>query len=265
MHALVPGGGPASDGQRWVACPRRWKRGRWKPYLVDNRELSRRFRDKFAAGLKRLHRRGRITFDPPRLPDLKKQSFADWLDDVAERDWNVYIEPPPQDSSPEHVLKYLARYLTGGPISDRRLISHEGGQVTFWARSKNKQAGNPPRPLELPGVEFVRRWSLHILPQGFTKSRGYGGFSCTQREAYLDRCRALFQSTTDDVEDKQPSPWEADEGPRPPTCPRCQIELECIAFRSRPSWRAAEDRRALTTRSVVDNGKDCSLGGYLIL
>ncbi len=216
--------------------------------MVDNKELSCRFRKKFSAGLKRLHRQGKITFDPPRLPDSKKQSFEDWVDGNAEQAWNVYIQPPPENSGPDHVLKYLARYLTGGPISDRRLISHkggphqggphQGGHVTFWARSKNKKDGNKPREFTLPGVEFVRRWAMHILPKGFTKSRPYGGFSCTKRDDYLDRCRALLKRTADDAD---PSTIHgddnADEDSRQPSCPHCQTLMECIVSRSRPSWR----------------------------
>ena len=212
-----------------------------RPFLVDNKELSRRFRKKFATGLKRLHRQAKITFDPPRVPSEPKQSFADWVDDVTAQDWNVFIEPPPNDASPDHVLKYLARYLTGGPISDRRLISHHNGMVTFWARSKDKKSGNKPRPIKLSGVEFVRRWSMHILPKGFTKSRPYGGFSCTKRDDYLDRCRALLKSTTDDAAGADPAAIDGNEDrdadSRQPSCPHCQTSMECVASRSRPSWR----------------------------
>ncbi len=56
------------------------------------------------------------------------------------------IEPPPRDDSlPEHVLEYVARYLTGGPISDRRLIAHEQGHVAFRART-----GNIPTTIRIP-------------------------------------------------------------------------------------------------------------------
>jgi len=51
----------------------------------------------------------------------------------------VFIEGPPiPESKAEHVLKYLARYITGGPIAISRLIANEDGQVSFWARSKDK-------------------------------------------------------------------------------------------------------------------------------
>ena len=70
-------------------------------------------------------------------------------------------------------MKYLARYLKGGPISDRRLISQVGKEVTFLVRSHDKptDGSRPPQVLVTPcGEGFVRRWSLHILQKGLNKS-----------------------------------------------------------------------------------------------
>jgi hypothetical protein len=154
LHALVPGGGPSLDGPRWV----RSGEGRDRPYLVDIKQLSERFRDKFVEGLKRLHRDGKLKLDGQWSGLQEPASFAAWLKPFTDCAWVVYIEPPPTENArPEHVLKYLARYLTGGPISDQRLIDHQGGKVTFWARSKDKSKRNPPEPYTLPGVEFTRR------------------------------------------------------------------------------------------------------------
>jgi hypothetical protein len=161
--------------------------------LVDHRLLSDRFRDEFLAGLTRLHRDGqlKLTDEWAHLQDL--DAFRDWLQPMSDCDWVVFIEPPPtEDANPEHVLKYLARYLTGGPISDRRLIDHQDVKVTFWARGHDKKAGHQREPCTLRGAEFTRRWALHILPKGFVKSRCFGGFSCRHRRTYLDRCRALL-------------------------------------------------------------------------
>ena len=95
--------------------------------------------------------------------------------------------------TPEHVVKYLARYLTGGPISDRRLMSHEHGEVTFFARVGKKTGGDEKtEPIALPGVEFVRRWSLHILPKVYTKARRFGGYSNRHRQRYIAECRDLL-------------------------------------------------------------------------
>lgn len=236
VHAVVPGGGPSRDGRRWITTRHPRHRRRAKPYLVDNRLLGRKFREQFCAGLKRLQRNGLVTFDPPQLPGVEEPSFDHWLERVAEQDWNVFIEAPPENSPPQQMVKYLARYLTGGPISDARLIAHGDGHVTFWARSKNKSAGHQPRPFRLRCVEFVRRWCLHVLPKGFTKTRRYGGFSGRQRRDYLQRCRQLLQLTASDSEPDPPPP--EDERPEPPRrCPHCDGPLTSVACTPRPSWR----------------------------
>jgi hypothetical protein len=237
VHALVPGGGPSLDGDQWIASRHPTGLRRSKPYLVDNRLLSEKFKQKFSTGMKRLHRAGKLQFGPLSVIE-DYPDFVSWLDQIAAKDWNVFIEPPPLGSAPAHILKYLARYLSGGPISDRRLLSHEEGQVTFWARSKNKQTGNKPRPFTLPGVEFVRRWSLHILPKGFTKVRTYGGFSTRHRESYLERSRTLLKITAAEEPDEQCGDDLREETEESsPTCPHCQCELVCLQSSKRPGWR----------------------------
>jgi hypothetical protein len=56
----------------------------------------------------------------------------------------------------------------------------------FWARGKNKANGNRREPFRLRGPEFVRRWAMHILPKGYTRSRSYGGYHGAKRGDYLD-------------------------------------------------------------------------------
>lgn len=241
VHALVPGGGPSLDGKRWLTTRHPKHARRTKPYLANNRLLGEKFREHFCRELKRLHRKGRIALASSVVSSGDTVGFAEWVDQLAEV-WNVFIEPPPERAQPEHAIKYLARYLTGGPISDRRLISHEQGpegqgQVTILARSKNKQTGNRPRPFTLSGVEFLRRWSLHILPKGFTKIRRYGGFSSRHRRDYFARCRRLLEIAEEEPQaESQPQPTgDASDGER--TCPRCQGVLICRESASRPSWR----------------------------
>ncbi len=112
------------------------------------------------------------------LTDMQEPlAWSKFTDTLLEHNWCVFIErPPAAQSSPEHVLKYLARYMTGGPISDRRLLSCENNIVTYLARSKDKRSTGKQVPEKLTGVEFTRCWSLHILPKGFTKSRCFGGY-----------------------------------------------------------------------------------------
>ena len=116
VHALVPGGGPSRCGEHWIKTRHPRHRRRRKPYLVDNDLLSERFRDKFLAGLQRLHHQGKLRLGGELAGCVER--FTGLVDELGSRPWVVYIEAPPaENASPENVVKYLARYMTGGPIS----------------------------------------------------------------------------------------------------------------------------------------------------
>jgi len=199
--------------------------------LVDNTELGRRFRDSYLRGVRRLIQAGMLEIDDP-------AELITILAEVQACDWVVYIQPPPKDTSdPADVLKYLARYMTGGPISDQRLIEVKDGRVYFWARSSDKSGRQVPA--SLPTLEFIRCWTLHILPKGFTKARCYGGWSNTRRQAYQQQCERLQpipSSAATDLPDASPPVLES-----PPDetvkCPHCQTEMVLESHTRRPSWR----------------------------
>jgi hypothetical protein len=208
---------------------------------VDNEELGRKFRRHYVDGLRRLVRKGNLRLEGEwsRLQDPAK--LEAWLDELTATDWNVFIEGPPNGKSqPGHVLKYLARYITGGPISDRRIISDKDGVITFWARSKDKARGKESEPFPLRGVEFVRRWVLHVLPKGYTRSRSYGGYHGSKRADYLQRCRQLLEITTDEPENTSDPLEEAEAST--PMCARCETRMVCIDQQSRPSWKRIFER-----------------------
>jgi hypothetical protein len=247
VHAVVPGGGPSLRGERrWVTSHRRDVPHAVAPYLVDADVLRQRFRQTFLAGLRRLHERGALKLGGPWSALQSPAAFEAWLAPLEQVNWVTYIQPPPQrDSAPEQVLKYLARYLTGGPISDRRLISHEQGQVTFWARTGVKAGGDRDdrEPVTLPGPEFVRRWSLHILPKGFVKTRRFGGYSNRQRPQFLQAYQELGPAGPRPVpiEPEPPTPVLTclESGVREtaePCCAACGKPMQCIAERTRDSW-----------------------------
>jgi hypothetical protein len=236
VHAIVPAGGPSVDGTRWIGCRRSRKTG--KLYLVCNKSLGRLFRGKFLAGLKRLWRSGELKLGGPWSRLLDEASWEQWLTPLYAQDWVVNIQAPPPDSEDvTSVLKYLAGYMVGGPISDRRLESHEDGQVTFWARSRRKGRRRQRQRITLSGVEFTRRWSLHVLPSQFVRMRYYGGMSNRRCESYLAHCRALLTAAQVPLE---PFPITAEEEtpmpPAQPICPQCGNPLTLMATRQRPSW-----------------------------
>lgn len=248
VHALVPGGGLSLDGSRWIKTRHPKHRRRKQPYLTDIIELGKRFRQVFVQGLQRLYRTGQLKLDGPWSQLKDTAALEAWLKTVAPAGWNVFIErPPTENAKPENVLKYLARYMSGGPISDRRLIWHDGKTVRFWARSlKKPQPGERPQQVaeELPAVEFTRRWALHILPKGFVKVRSYGGFSNQHRADYLARCCQLLDiqpAGQGEAEAALPSETEQEsllvEIERPlPKCPHCQRSMPCVIATKRPGW-----------------------------
>ena len=231
------------------------QRNRHKPYLTDNVELGRVFRKKFTAGLRRLVSAGKLKLHDEWAKLRDRRELKAWLDTINESDWNVFIEGPPHGRSrPEHVVKYLARYLTGGPISDRRIIGDEEGRVTFWARSKDKSKGNPSRPFTLPGKEFVRRWAMHILPKGYTRSRQFGGYHGSKRAAYLACCRELLVKSLPGVVNlansvaEQPALLRSE--PSLPQCPHCDVPMRCLHQQRRPSWKFIFDRSIYDDRTL---------------
>jgi hypothetical protein len=121
----------------------------------------------------------------------EKRRFELWLSTMYKKKWVAYAQGPPSGvKGAEPVLKYLARYVSGVAISDRRLVSDSGGRVAF--RWKNYRRGRAEEATSLPGVEFVRRYLLHVLPRGLVRIRYYGLLSNRCRRHHLARCRALI-------------------------------------------------------------------------
>ena len=240
VHALVPGAGPSANPDNdpcWVVAQDASFPNRREPFLVDIKQLGRTFRDRFVRGLGMLLRKGSL-----QLPDEWSQLHDSrvrraWLKALRQSDWNVFISGPPTGSSnPEQVLKYMTRYMTGGPISDARIVSQQADQVTFSARSKDKSQGNPQVAHTIPGVEFLRRWSLHILPKGFTRCRRYGGYHGSRCAWYLDTCRELLGVKAEEQEPEEHSQDVAGVA-SVPCCPRCEQPMALVESTSRPSWR----------------------------
>ncbi len=165
IHALVPGAGPATDGDQWKVARHPKHRRRTKPYLTDNIELGRQFRKHYVRGLRRLIRQSKLRIGG-KLESLNDPaSREDWLNNLEQIDWNVFIQGPPNgNSDPANVVKYLAGYLTGGPIAEGRIIEAGDNKATFWARpkkstskSKGRSSMNEPRPYRLTGRQFMQQ------------------------------------------------------------------------------------------------------------
>jgi predicted nucleic acid-binding Zn ribbon protein len=196
VHALVPGGGPSLQGNHWksAAAPAGAANSDGY-YLVDAISLRESFRKAAISKLKRLYKTGELKLGDGKFAHLKTESaWQAFCDELAEREWVSFIQPPPtQSCTGEQVVRYLTRYLTGGPISDRRIVAADGKHVTFMARAGKRVGGDREQlPVKLKTVEFVRRWCLHIQPEQLTKTRYFGGWCSRKRTQYQARCAELL-------------------------------------------------------------------------
>ena len=119
--------------------------------------------------------------------------------------------------------------------------------MTYFARIGRKTGGDDEiESIALTGVEFVRCWSLHILPKGYTKTRRYGGYSNRHCNRYISECRDLLIATglTAIADVAAPSPQSAEQSGdepaeidrRAPCCPTCKAKMRSIAAERRRSW-----------------------------
>jgi len=180
LHVVLPAGGLALDGSRWVPC---------RPdFFLPVRVLSRRFRKLYLEGLKHLYTQDQLTLAGRCRELAGSKPWRRLLQTLRDQEWVVYAKAPERQS--EHVLKYLSRYTHRVAISNHRLVALQDGQVTF--RFKDHKRGGKLRTQTLDAVEFLRRFCLHILPKGLHKIRYFGFLANRHRDAKLAQCRALL-------------------------------------------------------------------------
>jgi len=180
LHCVVPGGGLSPDGQRWIACRRR--------FFLPVRVLSCRFRRLFVESLEKAFDAGQLQFFSA-LEELRdRTAFRRLLGRVRSRKWVVYAKKP--FAGPQQVLDYVGRYTHRVAISNNRILNVEGGQVSF--RYKDYHDGGQQKTLTLSADEFIRRFLLHVLPEGFHRIRYYGFLGNRYRKEKLQHCRHLL-------------------------------------------------------------------------
>jgi hypothetical protein len=180
LHCVVPGGGLALEGTRWIAC---------RPgFFLPVRVLSRLFRRLFLEHLEQAYATGQLQFAATLTPLQEPQAFAAYLTPLRQSAWVVYAKKP--FGSAQRVLDYLGRYTHRVAISNNRLISMDEEQVTF--RWKDYRQHDKQKLMTLTPTEFIRRFLLHVLPSGFQRIRHFGFLGNRYRQAKLALCRQLL-------------------------------------------------------------------------
>ena len=250
VHCIVPGGGlapvgPAEsglafgktgrpktpqerDGRRWIAC---------RPgFLLPVHVLSRLYRRLFLEKLTAAHRAGKLNFFG-KLSDLATpQAFDAVLAPLRKIEWVVYAKRP--FAGPEQVLAYLARYTHRVAISNHRLAAIDEGRVTFTWRDYRDRART--KPMTLAADEFIRRFLLHVLPDGFQRIRHYGFLANGHRRAKLALIRKLLPMPPVLAKETQSTSGQQQglaEPTQAPPCPCCGGRMVIVEVLPDPRWQ----------------------------
>lgn len=171
LHCLVTGGALCNIKERWIPGK--------EDYLFNQEALSLVFRGKFMDRLKRNISQGKLEGDLP-YQQLKGKLYKN--------KWVVSVREPIKQ--PQHVLEYIARYTHRVAIANSRITDFKDNMVSF--RYKDRK-NNVFKKTTIDAVQFIRRFLLHTLPQGFVRIRHYGFLANRNRKANLNFIRGLLQ------------------------------------------------------------------------
>lgn len=222
VHMIVPGGGIAPDGKRWISS---------RPaFLLPVRVLGALFRRLFLTRLLQLHDAGRLAFfgKLARLGDHR--AFLRYLSPVRKKRWVVYAKPP--FAGPEAVLAYLSRYTHRVAISNSRLLAFDQRGVTFRYKDYRRAGADRQQVMTLSANEFIRRFLLHVLPTGFHRIRHYGLLAGGTRKDSLALARRLLAVATPPEDNAPEEP--PDTRPQCPCCSGRMVVIEAFARWQQP-------------------------------
>jgi hypothetical protein len=201
VHCLVTAGGIAADG-RFVPLEGRT--------LLPARVLMAVFRGKFRHLLKAAVEQDRLVI-PTSTTVARVQSL---LNRLGRSPWNVRIqERYPHGVS---VAGYLARYITGGPISNRRIHAVTDTAVSFWYRD-HRDGQN--KLMTLTPEEFLSRWFEHVPPRGLRMIRRSG--------LYANSCSKKREQIQQQLRTEQPDCAPTVSALELERCPRCNSPIIC--------------------------------------
>jgi hypothetical protein len=241
LHCIVPGGGLSPDGERWISC----RPGFFLPVRVLSRLFRRLFLDKLAAA----HDAGRLHFFGDHAALAERRAFAASLAPLRNIEWVVYAKRP--FAGPQAVLAYLSRYTHRVAIANSRLIAFDDNAVTFKWKDYRAKGLQRHKVMTLAQGEFIRRFLIHVLPDGFHRIRHYGLFANGGRADNLARARQLLGVPASHSKPRDADTDAADEPPLSSLpCPCCggrMIIIEIFERGSTPRSRPTNSIRIDTS------------------
>jgi hypothetical protein len=192
VHCVVPGGGLSPDRSRWVAC---------RPgFFLPVRVLSRLFRRLFLTALAGAFAKGELHFVNALAHLNDDDAFTRHLARARSVEWVVYSKPP--FGGPDQVLAYLGRYTHRVAIANSRIVDADGDHVAFRWKDYRGNGRDRQKIMRLHPHEFIRRFLLHVLPDGFHRMRHFGFLANSHRRNRIGLCRKLLGQPL--MQDEQP-------------------------------------------------------------
>ncbi len=221
LHCLIPGGA-LSESSEWHPAK--------SNYLFPVKALSRCYRGKLVSMLRQAAESGEMNRvnRPGEIDDI--------LNALMKTDWVVYSKACL--NRPETVVNYLSRYSRKTAISDTRIVGIHQNQVAL--RYQDYRDHNRYKIMNLEGIEFIRRFLLHILPKGFMRIRHYGLLANRCRKQKLSQVRQALQNANDQTATTANRKMSESQGvtmANPQRCPKCQTGTLQIKYELSPKRR----------------------------
>jgi putative transposase/transposase-like zinc-binding protein len=215
LHCIVTGGALSPNGKRWRSPKQR-------KFLFPVQAVAALFRGKFLAGLRQMLDAGEL-----HLPDSELKAPANrarWFSLLYSKRWVLYAKRP--FGGPQQVLSYLANYTHRVALSNRRIVAVDAQHQSVTFTYRNYRHGSQRKELTLSALEFIRRFSLHILPPGLVRIRHYGILGNNRRKRDIEAARAIFKCSGCAVELQPRSVAD-----KPMCCPSCgKAGIRLVAF-----------------------------------
>ena len=184
LHCIVTGGGLSPNGKNWI---RSRQISENRDFFIHVNVLSALFKKKFIFYMKEAYDSGTLKLTGKMENLASKTEFKKFKNALYGKKWITYSKAPFKGA--ETVLEYLGRYVYRVAISNSRILDVKNGMVTFkWKDYRY----NTVKPMTLEALEFIRRFLMHILPEGFTKIRYYGILASRNLKGKLKRCREIL-------------------------------------------------------------------------
>jgi len=228
LHCVIPGGALSPDKTRWL--PARYN------YLFNVTALSQVFRGKFTELLKRAFAHNELAFEGRSSVLEGEKEFFRFVEGLKQKGWVVYCKEP--FAGPEQVLEYIGRYTHRVAISNNRIVHVENEEVTFAYR--DRRHGDMPKKMTLHAGEFIRRFLLHVLPEGFVRIRHFGFLAnrCKKQDIqYIRELTGDLESVPEKTDKNTDQLMLELTGINIAICPCCKIGTMKVISEITPLWK----------------------------